>query len=141
MGRISTRLFHLQRNHLQQIRSNLSMKSWSCQFIQKVLNITHRQWLYRNARIHIRLVENMTQLDHNKVKNRVLDLLGTDPEDLLPQHQSLLHQDIFQLGKGPTTDRQYWVAQMESAIAASTCLKRKRTTSTSSSSVHKKSRS
>jgi hypothetical protein len=69
MGRISTTLFHLQSNYLQQIRSNLSMKSWSCQFIQKVLNITHRQWLYRNACIHIRLVENMTKLDHNKVKD------------------------------------------------------------------------
>ena len=36
--------------------------------------------------------------------------------DLLPQHRALLQVDYEALAKGPTVDRQYWIAQLESAI-------------------------
>ncbi len=48
----------------------------------------------------------------------VQERLDHEITDLLPQHQHLLSQDLVQLGSGPTIDRQYWVAQMDSAISA-----------------------
>ena len=42
----------------------------------------------------------------------------TNPEDLLPAHQHLVEEDFEQLGEGSAINRQYWIANMESAISA-----------------------
>ena len=118
-GRRCSSLFRLQRTYLQQSRSPQTISSWARQFTQHVLHITHQQWLYRNARIHIRVLENMTAPEHHAIRDTVLALLHTDPDDLLPQHQYLLlDQDFYQLGSGMTLDRQHWIAHMNSALAA-----------------------
>jgi hypothetical protein len=117
-GRICTALFQLQASTLTAVSSKWTIKSWSCHFIKRVLSITHRQWLYRNARIHIRLADGLTEPEHKTIIQLVQDLLHTDPNDLLPQHRYLLQQDFRQLGVGPSLDRQYWITSMQSAIAA-----------------------
>jgi hypothetical protein len=45
-------------------------------------------------------------------------LMTTD--DLLPEHQHLLEIDFKGLGEGSTLDRQYWLANMDSAVRAAT---------------------
>ena len=142
MGRISISLFEVQKAHLRQSQSRLSISSWACQFTQRILAIPHQQWLYRNARIHIRLIEGLTAADHNRIQDRVSHLLHTDPDDLLPQHQPLLlKQNFYQLGIGTSLDRQHWIAQMNSAIAAASHATHKRTREdTQSHNSNKKSR-
>ncbi len=49
---------------------------------------------------------------------KVRNLIGTDPMDLLPQHRSILHVDYEALGEGTSIDRQLWIAQIESALSA-----------------------
>jgi hypothetical protein len=93
-GRICTALFQLQAMTLTAESSKWTIKSWSCHFIKRVLNITHRQWLYRNARIHIRLADGLTEPEHKTIMQLVHNLLHTDPNDLLPQHRNLLQQDF-----------------------------------------------
>jgi hypothetical protein len=117
-GRVSQRLFHLQAQHLQISKSKKHISTWARCFIQQLLNITHQQWLYRNARIHIKKVEGKTSGEHRDIMRQVQNMLHHDPDDLLPQHQHLLHLDFTNLGSGPTTDRQYWVANMTSALTA-----------------------
>ena len=127
MGRISTSFFTIQRTHLNHSGSRLSITSWASQFTHKLLNIPHKQWLYRNARIHIRLVEGLTTAEHNTIRDKVVALLFTDPDDLLPHHQPLLtNQDFERLGRGSTLDRQHWIAQMTSAVAAAKITRKKR---------------
>ena len=115
-GRICKSLFQLQAQTLTAESSNWTIKSWSCQFIKRILNITHRQWLYQNARIHIRLSDGLTEPEHKNIIQLVHNLLHTDPNDLLPQHRHLLQQDFQQLGEGPSLDRQYWIKSMQSAL-------------------------
>jgi hypothetical protein len=117
-ARISRTLFDTQEEWLKQLGSKWYIESWAKQFLTRVLNITHRQWLYRNSRIHIRQVEGLSLADHESILQKVRALIGTDPTDLLPQHRSLLNTDFEALGEGTSTDRQYWIAQMESAIEA-----------------------
>ena len=119
MGLISNSLFAIQHSHLAQAGSRQSISSWASQFTHKLLNIPHKQWLYQNVRIHIRLVEGLTTAEHNTIQDKVVALLFTDPDDLLPHHQPLLtNQDFERLGQGSTLDRQHWIAQMTSAVAA-----------------------
>jgi hypothetical protein len=118
-GRICNSLFQVQQAWLAKTGSRWSITKWSRKFICKVINITHRQWLYRNARIHIKVTEGLTQPAHDTIMSRVSTLMGTDPMELLPRHRHLLDWDFAELGHGPTVDRQYWIANMESAIQAS----------------------
>ena len=117
-ARISKTLFAIQEEWLQQVGSRLSIESWTKQFMTRVLNITHRQWLYRNSRIHIRQIEGLSLAEHEHIMQQVKTLISTDPMDLLPQHQFLLHKDYEALGEGTSADRQIWIAQMESALKA-----------------------
>ncbi len=117
-ARISKSLFAIQEEWLQQVGSRLSIESWTKQFMTRVLNITHRQWLYRNSRIHIRQIEGLSLAEHEHIMQQVKTLISTDPMDLLPQHQFLLHKDYEALGEGTSADRQIWIAQMESALKA-----------------------
>ncbi len=125
-GRICTQFFQLQAQTLTQNSSKWTIRAWSSQFIKRVLNITHRQWLYRNARIHIKLVDGLTEPEHQQIIHLVHNLLNTDPNDLLPQHRHLLQKDFQQLGEGSALDRQYWIADMQSALqTANIVLRRK----------------
>jgi hypothetical protein len=117
-ARLTNTLFLIQEDWLKTIGSRLSIESWTKQFLIKILNITRRQWMYRNSRIHINHVEGLTLATHENIMNHTKSLIATDPTDLLPQHQSLLQIDYEALGKGPSIDRQYWIAQMESAITS-----------------------
>lgn len=114
-GRISKKLFHLQQRHLVKLGSRIHIHTWARKFTRLVLAITHRQWLFRNARIHIRLQEHKTPQEHQDIMDSVAKMILLDPETLLPQHRFLLEQDFKKLGEGHTIDRQYWLANVTSA--------------------------
>ena len=83
-ARVSKELFHIQDAWLRQVGSRWYIDTWAKGFLTCLLDITHHQWLYRNARIHIRHVEGLTIDEHSKVMHKVYSLLDTDPMDLLP---------------------------------------------------------
>ena len=117
-GRIPSSLVRLQHTYLLRNNSYWKIRTWSSHLIQHLLNVTHRQWLYRNAKIHIRKLENLTANEHNTVIELVKDMMLVDPTDLLPRHRILLEQDFMALGEGSTIDRKVWLAKMNSALLA-----------------------
>lgn len=127
-GRVSQRLFHLQAQHLQISKSKKHISTWAMCFIQQLLSIIHQQWLYRNTRIYIRNVEGKTAGEHREIMRQVQNMLHHDLDDLLPQHQHLLQLDFTNLGSGPTVDRQYWLANMTSALTAAKTVQTKQGT-------------
>ena len=50
--------------------------------------------------------------------SRVEDFAAVDPADLLPEDKALLEVDFDQLGDGTAREKQFWVAEMASAVAA-----------------------
>ncbi len=56
--------------------------------------------------------------EHWDIIDSVTDMILVDPECLLSQHLHLLNQDFQKLGEGSTTERQYWLANMSSALQA-----------------------
>ena len=119
-GRVGSQLFQLQQDKLHRHPSRLHIKTWGSKFIQHVLSITHDQWIFRNARVHIKLLEHKTVDEHDSIMESVMDRLTTPPEDLLTQHRHLMEMDFTKLGEGTTADRQYWIATVDSARKAAT---------------------
>jgi hypothetical protein len=83
-ARVPNTLFLIQEEWLKTIGSRFSINSWTKQFLIKILNITRRQWMYRNSRMHINHVEGLTLATHENIMNHTKSLIATDPIELLP---------------------------------------------------------
>ncbi len=117
-GRIGKEILSIQEHSMRTQGSQRHIKNWTIDFIHWLLSITHTQWLYRNARTHLCLLEGKTVAEHDSIMEDVKTLLLTEPSKLLPQHRHLLEVDFEKLGAGSSIDRQYWLANLKSAVAA-----------------------
>jgi hypothetical protein len=93
-GRVSNTLFQLQHENLVQAGSSWRIQTWAKKFVQHLLEITHRQWSYRNARVHLKKAEGRTTQEHEVVMNEVRQMMLVDPSELLPEHRALLQMDF-----------------------------------------------
>merc|ERR1712115_530101 len=117
-GRIPNHFVVHQRAHLAHTKTRMTAKRWAKTLITKLLKITHKQWLLRNAKIHIKRKGDMNEEDHDKLLKKIEKLIWTDPEDLLPGDEHLLNEDFDSLGRASAIDQILWVAEMEASIAA-----------------------
>jgi hypothetical protein len=101
-------------------RKFLLPPSWGRQFINKLHNIVHKQWIYRNSFIHYPGADGLTLPEHHDILNRIEEHIYSDPESLLPRYRYLLEADYASLGSGSTTSQLLWLANVKSAMAAST---------------------
>ena len=102
----------------------LSPERWGRGFIEQLLQLTHKQWLYRNSRKHFKRRDGLTEAEHLKTIRDMHHLMHVDPEELLPRHQHLMEADFGELGKGSSIPRLHWIASMKSAQSAADCVKR-----------------
>jgi len=68
--------------------------------------------------LHYSKLDGLTSEQHEKIFQRVYDLMDTDPADLLEKHQYLLEGDFYELGDASAGVRQTWIASIESALEA-----------------------
>jgi len=117
-GRITSLWLSMVLPMLCKSSQSLLPPSWGRQLINKLHNIVHKQWIYRNTCIHYQGTDGFTMPEHNQIINRVEEYSLINPDDLLPRHQYLLETDFEALGRGPTIDRQIWLVNITSARAA-----------------------
>ena len=70
-GRIPTLFVTHQRAHPAHINARITAKRWVRELIIKLLQMTHKQWLLRNARIQIKRKEDMNEEDHNTILAKI----------------------------------------------------------------------
>jgi hypothetical protein len=92
---------------------------WCKGFIQRLLQITHRQWTYRIRTIHYKDQEGLTAAQQEKIAKECEDYLWTDPMSLLPEDRELLGIDFEELGEANAEARHIWLSEMRAAKAAS----------------------
>ena len=97
--------------------SRKSPQQWGRNFIDCLLSLTHKQWIFRNTKVHFK-TEGLTEAQHEALAKRIKELITTQPANLLAKDQYLLAEDFHRLGEGPAASRQLWVASMESALGA-----------------------
>ncbi len=119
-GRISTRWLILVAPFLLKTGWYLLPQVWGTQFITRLINIVHNQWIYRNSVIHYHGKDSLTIPEHHDIINRVESHFLTDPNLLLPRHRFLMDADFEVLGSRPASDHLIWLANMDSAVAVST---------------------
>ena len=139
-GRIAHSLVLLQRDFLFRHKSTMTVQTWATQLAQHLLSITHRQWTYRNAKLHLKKLDGRTEWEHCRIIQEVREMMLVDPEDMLPCHHNLLHMDFERLGQANSTYRLHWLDQMDSALSARSAVTKLYTTNPPSTPRREKSR-
>jgi hypothetical protein len=123
-GRVSKLWLEVREAEIAVYNIRTTAESWTRRLIRRLLELTYRQWIYRNVMIHTVVGEGLTMTQHEKVMSEVAKYAETNPLDLLPENRQLLEIDFAILGDGSTVDKQYWVAKMASVVAAADHIKK-----------------
>jgi hypothetical protein len=91
---------------------------WCNGLILQLLQITHRQWTFRNGAVHFKGPDGLTVAQQGFLSCRCEALLWTDPSTLLSEDRYLLDVDFEALADGPASERQTWLAEMGAAQCA-----------------------
>jgi hypothetical protein len=84
--------------------------------MRRLLQMTHAQWAYRNAMVHLEVKDGRTATAHKTILKTMEGFLHTDLEQLLEEHQHLLFSDCVALASGPTKDKLEWTSEIDSAL-------------------------
>jgi hypothetical protein len=84
-GQISAHWLILVAPLLLKTGRNLLPHAWGSQFITRLINIIHKQWIYRNSVINYRGQDGLTIPEHHDIINRVEAHSLMDPDRLLPR--------------------------------------------------------
>ena len=125
-GRIAKTWEPVVKAEYERMNRDFQAVQWGACFVDKLLQLTHRQWILRNTETHFRLPDGFTLAQHEEMFNDALTLWRTlDPDELLERHQHLLRMSNEELGKCSPLRRRVWVADVESALAAKTSQQRR----------------
>jgi hypothetical protein len=78
--------------------------------------MTHAQWAYRNATVHLEVKEGRTAAAHGTILETMEGFLYTDPEQLLEEHCHLLFSDFAALASGPIKDKLECISEIDSGL-------------------------
>jgi hypothetical protein len=117
-GRIPKLFFTLRQQDISRRGLRKHAGHWCNGLILRLLQITHRQWTYRNGTVHLRGPDGLTSAQRDLLSQKCEDLLWTDPSTLLEDDRYLLDVDFRTLGAAPAATRQVWLAEMTAARCA-----------------------
>jgi hypothetical protein len=100
--------------------SYLNNKDWIRQFISRILQLTHSQWIFWNISFH----DKTNGFLRNKKANEILHLINefaeVTPEDVPSDSRFLLEINFSELTKAHLETQTYWTMAVDAAIAAKT---------------------
>jgi hypothetical protein len=86
--------------------------------MQRLLQMTHAQWTYWNATVHLEVKEGRTAAAHETILETMEGFLHTDPEQILEEHPYLFFSDFAAFASGPIKDKLEWISEIDSALGA-----------------------
>jgi hypothetical protein len=117
-GHISTHFYVIQSFHLAMSSSHLNGKDWTKQFISRILQLTHSQWIFQNISLH----DKTHGFLRNKKADEILQLINefseVTPEEIPEDSRFLLKINFSELTKSHLENQTYWTLAMDAAIKA-----------------------
>jgi hypothetical protein len=86
---------------------------WVQGLMQWLLQMTHSQWAYGNATVHLEVKDRWTAAAHKTILETMEGFLHTDPEQLLKEHCQVLFSYFAALASGPTKDKLKWISEID----------------------------
>jgi len=114
-GRICSAWFYLRQDDIVTRKLRRSANKWTKELMRRLLQITHQQWTYRNATLHLKIKDGRTRAEHEIIVAEILECAHIDPDELLAEHRHLVGCDFTKLVTGPVKDKVEFVAEMRAA--------------------------
>ena len=110
--------YEIQCFHLAMSSSYLNGEDWTKQFISKILQITHSQWIFRNISFHDRKNGYLQNKTADELLQHINSLSEVSPEEL-PESSCFLLEIIFlELSKHHLETQWYWTLAVDVALKA-----------------------
>ncbi len=93
-GYISTHFYNIQQFHLLMSNSYLNSVDWTKQFISKISQLTHLQWIYRNISLHGRRQGYLCNKRSEDLLQEFMELSDLSPEEVPDNCRFLLKTNI-----------------------------------------------
>jgi len=117
-GHISTHFYEIQSFHLAMSSSYLNGEDWTKQFISKVMQITHSQWIFRNFSLHDKKHGYLRNKKADEILHLITELSEVAPEEVPEDSQFLLEINFTELKNAHLETQTYWTLAMDAAIKA-----------------------
>ena len=117
-GHISTHFYAIQSFHLSMSSSYLNGKDWTKQFISKLLQIMHAQWIFRNISLHDKTQGYLRNKRADELLQIITEFSEVAPEEIPEDSRFLLEINFTDLVKSHLETQTYWILAMEAAIKA-----------------------
>ena len=118
MGMVATELVDLQTLYSMVSDSCLSATTWSRTLITKLLEITHGQWIYRNALVHHKTTGFLISQHKEAIQAEIDHQLALGMDDLLEEDQHLLEINHDDLDVTSGECQEHWILAIMAARAA-----------------------
>jgi hypothetical protein len=99
---------------------------WATGLIQKLMEATHGQWLYRNVQLHDEAAGTQATLRKEAIQKEIKEQLETGGDGLFEEDQWMMEVNLGDMEKTSGEQEQYWLLAIKAAREA-ICLQRQRT--------------
>jgi hypothetical protein len=100
--------------------SYLNGEDWTKQFISKILQLTHSQWIFRNISFHDKKNGYLCNKTVEELLQHINSLSDLVPEDLPKSSHFLLEINFSKLSTYHLETQKYWTLAVDAALKANT---------------------
>ncbi len=117
-GHISTHFYAIKSFHLAMSSSYLNIEVWTKQFISKILQITHSQWIFQNISLHDRTHGYLHSQKAEEILQQIKVLSDLAPEEIPEASRFLLEINFSELSKSQLKTQKYWTLAVDATLKA-----------------------
>ena len=117
-GYVTKQFYKRQDFHLKMTSNRMNGSEWTKQFISKVIQITHSQWIFRNISLHDKTHGYLHKKNTEELSEEIHRLAELDPDDVPIESRFLLEVNLGELTKTHIENQAYWVTAVTAARTA-----------------------
>jgi hypothetical protein len=117
-GMVSKEVVELQRYALVETESRLTVDKWANEFVIRLIEITHGQWLYRNVVVHDKTAGDLATRRMEEISTALEDQFAMGEEGLEEDDRFLLDVNPDKFQNTTREDQEYWLMALHAAREA-----------------------
>ena len=119
-GMVCTRMQDIQRLYHLQEGTRCTPERWARGLIQKLLEATHGQWIYRNVQIHDSVAGTQATLRKEEIQLEIEEQMDMGTGDLLEEDRWMMEVNLGDLETTSGEQEEYWLVAIRAAREAAT---------------------
>ncbi len=108
-GMICAKMRHIQREYHRSEGTATSPEQWAKGVVLKLLEATHRQWIYRNVQIHDDVVGTRATLRKEEIQRGIEEQMEMGTTGLLEEDQWMMEVNLGDVENLSGEKEEYWL--------------------------------